>query len=104
MVFEKCVAFFSAPLPRDPRADPRRRYKARRASLRELRAQSPRELELEHQKLWQPRPPSYEDIMRGWNAAAAGQRAPAAGGPGTPKTNAAAQSSQPREESAQTAR
>lgn len=46
--------------------------------------------------------------MRGWNAAAgmdaAGQRAPAAGGLMTPKTNAATQSSQPREESAQTAR
>jgi hypothetical protein len=47
---------------------PLHRYKARRASLRELRSHSPHALELEYQKLRQPGPPLYEEIMVGWSA------------------------------------
>lgn len=39
------------------------KYRARKACLKELASLSPEELELEHRKLANPHPPSYEDIF-----------------------------------------
>lgn len=44
--------------------DKHSRYRARKAYAKELKSYSLSELELEHQKLRNPHPPSYDDIFK----------------------------------------
>jgi hypothetical protein len=48
----------------DPCSPPKYRYKARKAYVKELKSYSLHELELEHRKLRNPHPPSYDDLFK----------------------------------------